>query len=153
GDANVPPAGESRLRLGDLGGGNLSDPVGAEIEEEDGGTLTDAAGNGEGGPCDEFIADCAGIGVGKNSPRPCEARPRGLHHRVIGLCNALPSSVAIHGVVPAADGCDRNGSGQRGDQPRNVRPGGAWRRVATVGESMYDRWHGGFGEDAGERSG
>ena len=80
-------------------------------------------------------------------------RPFGVHDRVVGLGDAVPALVAIHGVIPTADRRDRNGSRQRREEANNVLPRRSRRRVAAVGKGMDERRHGGRGENAREHRG
>ena len=85
--------------------------------------------------------------VGNFLPRRRPRRPTGSSKCApsastsarVGLGDAIPALVAVHGVVAAADGGDAHAARQRGRIRAMSSGAGARRRVAAVGEGMQHR--------------
>ena len=120
---------------------NLAHAVRPEVEAKHAVAVMNAAIVADHGGQHELVAEVVRIGVGDHRVGVGEARAFGLHDGAIGPDHALPTLVAIHGVVAADDGRDRYRWRQRIDQAHEVVPGRARRRVATVGKGMHHGWH------------
>ena len=77
----------------------------------------------------------------------------GFGERGVGLGDAVPALVSVHGKVAARDGGDADVVGQRGAQTGDVVGSGLRRGVAAVGEGMHDRGNARVMQDLRERSG
>ena len=149
-DARARKTGEVRI---EHGAQNFPHPVGAEIEAQHAVAVLHAAIVADHRRNDELVEFFVGVGVGDDSRRIGKARPVGFDDGVVGFRHALPALVAIHGVVAAAHGGDRNGFRQRGDEALDVFAGRLRRRIAAIGERVHERRHAGIGENLRQRRG
>ena len=141
-------AGEIRI---EHGAENFADAVGAEVEAQHAVAVPDAAIVADHRRHDELVELLLRIGVGDGGLRIGKARAVGLDDGVIGFGDALPALVAVHGVVAAEHGRDRNRRRQRRGESLEIVAGRLRRRIAAVGDGMRHGRHAGVGEDFRQR--
>ena len=120
---------------------NFAYSVGAEVEAQHTVAVAHAAVIADDGRHDELVAKIAPIGVLNDGLGTWELPPLRLHDGRIGWGNALPTPIAVHRVVAAANTGDRNGCGQCRNQTRDFLARGAWWRITAVSEGMHHRRH------------
>ena len=153
GEAHRALAREARERRVEHGGEDFAHAVGAEVEAQHAVAVVHAAIVADHRRQHELVELLFRIGVGNRRLRVGKARPFGLDHRVVGLGDALPALVAIHGVVAPDHGRDRDRLRQRGGEPFQIVAGRLRRRIAAVGDGVDDRADAGVAEDFRERRG
>ncbi len=130
---------------------DLADAVGAEIEAQHGVAVLDAAIAADHRRHDELVVDAVGIGIRDGRLYIGKARTLGLDDGVIGLGNAFPALVAVHGIIAADHGHDRHRRRQRGGKIFQIVGRELRRRIAAVGDGMHHRRHAGLGQNARQR--
>ena len=132
------------------GRGDLTTAVRPEIETEDHVTRTDAALLSHGGGFHEFVCRAARVGGFHHGDGAVEMVGLSLGHGVVGLGDALPPVVAVHGPIPTANGGDA-GTGLIADLLQFPEVAGAQLRggVTSIGKGMHhDIGHPGIRSDA-----
>ena len=123
----------------------LASTVRTEVEEDHAVAVADRwwralAGRHDASRHDEFVGGAATVALLDQGYRVGRCRSGGLHHRPVSTLGPLPSLVAVHRVVAAAD--RRNGA--RADRARALRQfrdvagRTVGRLVPTVGEGMNE---------------
>ena len=115
--AVMPTAAAKRMRRGrgeaveirvEQGGQDLAHAVGAEVEAQQAVAVLHAVIVADHGGHDELVGDALAIGaVHRGSRRRRMLAPSPSAIAQIGLLDALPALVAVHGEVAARDGGDR----------------------------------------------
>ena len=132
------------------GGEDLAHAVGAEIEAEHAVAVAHALIIADDAGDDELVGHLAPVRVVDQARGVGEGRALALGDGEVGLGDAVPAAVAVHGVVAARDGGDADLLGQTRLEAMNVLTGGTRRRVAAVQERMDDAGNAGDRERAGE---
>jgi hypothetical protein len=132
---------------------NFAHAVGAEVEAQHPVAVLHAAIVADHRRHHELIEFFVGVRIGDD--RRCVGKVRAVRFDdgPIGLLDSVPAFVAIHGVIAARHGGDRNGFRQRGEETLDVLARGLRWRVAAVGECVHPRRHAGIGEELGQRRG
>ena len=112
GELDDPLAREAiELRLQQRGE-DFAHPVGAEVEAQDAVAVLHAFVVADDGGHDELVGHVVRVGVLHHLHRIVEMGAVGFGERGIGLGDAVPALVAVHRVVAADDGADRDRIGQ-----------------------------------------
>ena len=130
---------------------NFAHAVGAEVEAQHPVAVLHASIIADHRRHDELVEFLVGVCVGDDRRRVGKVGPSASTIAPIGLLDAVPTLVAIHGVIAARYGCDRDGLRQRGQQALDVLAGGLRRRIAAVGKCVHPRRHARIGEDLAQR--
>ena len=96
---------------------------------------------------DELVEFLLPIGIRNDRGRVGKARAVRIDHGRIGLGDALPALVAIHGVIASAHRRDGHLPRQRGEEARHVVAGRLRRRIAAVGPDMHEHRNAGVGDN------
>ena len=136
-NADRARAREAREGRIEQGGQDLAHAVGAEVEAEQAVAVAHAAVVADHGRQARTRRSCRAHRHPRSPPRrPGTRGPRPRTIARVGLVDALPALVAVHGVVAPAHGRDRHAGGSAAAKRAQVLGGRARRRVAAVGEGV-----------------
>ena len=142
GNARAREPGECRIEKGSQ---DFAHAVGAEVEAEQSVPVPHAAVVADDGRHHELVGDIMGICVRDRRVRIGKAWPLRVDDRVVGFADAVPTIVAVHRVVAAANGSYRNPGWEHRGQASHIALGRLRRRIASVGEDVKYRQHAGLG--------
>ena len=127
------------------GSQDFAHAVGAEVEAQQSVPVPHAAVVADDGRHHELVGDIMGICVRDRRVRIGKAWPLRVNDRVVGFADAVPTIVAVHRIVAAANGSYRNPGREHRGQASHIALGRLRRRIASVGEDVKDRQHAGLG--------
>ena len=135
------------------GGEEFANPVGAEVEAQDGVAVLHAGVVADDRGGDELVELSGGVGGLDGGFGGGDVGAFGVRDGGVGLGDAVPALVAVHREVAADDGGDRHARGQCGLQAGQVVGGGLRRGVAAVGDRVDDGFAAGVVQVCGQRGG